>query len=427
MKTGMSYYELLDVEKNATTAEIKKAYFKAVRKYPPERFPEEFKKIKEAYDTLSDPVSRQEYDDISSIDKKAVKYYKLGVEAYDNDDYKEAIYYLKNAAHLSPQTGYIRNLLGLAYMEEHKYKKAAEIFKKLVEEYPEKSSYYNNLGFAHLDRNAHRMARAAFEKAVSLDKTEMNSWMGLQECCFRQKDYTAAREALMNCVRYCGENVSIYMSAIRVDAAAKNMENLKADIESLKNMKIDSDEERENLSYALAMTAYTLMDEGLAELALPVLEQAMVMNPGDGPIKMLYDEAMEAREYIGPFKKLREDPNVPEILIDLFEKRIFRYTYFLNQGTEEDIEEQIIADAAKYIESIDYVRMNYPVIYKLKGTFLNKLLNNRIYSPVKPDSDSGYIEDDNAPGTLIRVDKIGRNDPCPCGSGKKFKKCCMNK
>jgi len=21
---------------------------------------------------------------------------------------------------------------------------------------------------------------------------------------------------------------------------------------------------------------------------------------------------------------------------------------------------------------------------------------------------------------------IGRNDPCPCGSGKKYKKCCMN-
>jgi hypothetical protein len=22
--------------------------------------------------------------------------------------------------------------------------------------------------------------------------------------------------------------------------------------------------------------------------------------------------------------------------------------------------------------------------------------------------------------------KVGRNDPCPCGSGKKYKKCCMN-
>jgi uncharacterized protein YecA (UPF0149 family) len=23
--------------------------------------------------------------------------------------------------------------------------------------------------------------------------------------------------------------------------------------------------------------------------------------------------------------------------------------------------------------------------------------------------------------------KIGRNDTCPCGSGKKYKKCCLNK
>jgi SEC-C motif-containing protein len=25
------------------------------------------------------------------------------------------------------------------------------------------------------------------------------------------------------------------------------------------------------------------------------------------------------------------------------------------------------------------------------------------------------------------MDKVGRNDPCPCGSGKKFKKCCESK
>jgi preprotein translocase subunit SecA len=24
---------------------------------------------------------------------------------------------------------------------------------------------------------------------------------------------------------------------------------------------------------------------------------------------------------------------------------------------------------------------------------------------------------------VVRGDKVGRNDPCPCGSGKKFKKC----
>ena len=26
--------------------------------------------------------------------------------------------------------------------------------------------------------------------------------------------------------------------------------------------------------------------------------------------------------------------------------------------------------------------------------------------------------------TVVKPPKIGRNDPCPCGSGKKYKKCC---
>ena len=29
--------------------------------------------------------------------------------------------------------------------------------------------------------------------------------------------------------------------------------------------------------------------------------------------------------------------------------------------------------------------------------------------------------------TIIRDKKPGRNDPCPCGSGKKYKNCCMRK
>ncbi|PCC69059.1 SEC-C motif-containing protein [Nannocystis exedens] len=32
---------------------------------------------------------------------------------------------------------------------------------------------------------------------------------------------------------------------------------------------------------------------------------------------------------------------------------------------------------------------------------------------------------DHGPAPYVRTaPKIGRNDPCPCGSGKKYKKCC---
>jgi hypothetical protein len=36
--------------------------------------------------------------------------------------------------------------------------------------------------------------------------------------------------------------------------------------------------------------------------------------------------------------------------------------------------------------------------------------------------------DERKPTPYLRTEKqVGRNDPCPCGSGKKFKKCCMSK
>lgn len=34
-----------------------------------------------------------------------------------------------------------------------------------------------------------------------------------------------------------------------------------------------------------------------------------------------------------------------------------------------------------------------------------------------------YLEQKKS-GTVVKAHKIGRNDPCPCGSGKKYKYCC---
>ena len=34
-----------------------------------------------------------------------------------------------------------------------------------------------------------------------------------------------------------------------------------------------------------------------------------------------------------------------------------------------------------------------------------------------------YLEEKKS-GTIVKGHKVGRNDPCPCGSGKKYKHCC---
>jgi curved DNA-binding protein CbpA len=54
----MNANEILGVPANATEEEIRAAYLSKVKEFPPDRSPEEFESIRDAYDTLRDPRRR---------------------------------------------------------------------------------------------------------------------------------------------------------------------------------------------------------------------------------------------------------------------------------------------------------------------------------------------------------------------------------
>jgi molecular chaperone DnaJ len=96
------YYQILGVPRNASQAEIKKAYRKLARKYHPDLNPGDkaaeakFKEIQEAYSVLSDPKKRAQYDQfgfVGNVPPGAEEASTFsGFEGFDFSDYGSATF-----------------------------------------------------------------------------------------------------------------------------------------------------------------------------------------------------------------------------------------------------------------------------------------------------------------------------------------------
>ena len=84
-------------------------------------------------------------------------------------------------------------------------------------------------------------------------------------------------------------------------------------------------------------------------------------------------------------------------------------------------------------KDLDYYmhREKEETLAELKKDCHSQLINNVItemewWACFKPKFSSNYLESSStASFNEDKKPKVGRNDPCPCGSGKKYKKCCL--
>jgi len=82
----------------------------------------------------------------------------------------------------------------------------------------------------------------------------------------------------------------------------------------------------------------------------------------------------------------------------------------------ENMEEDTAVDVSFEFENL-FQKM---VEYKAKHLYLLPVWNDII----DPEKQKELIKAQQSSGTIVKDKKVNRNDPCPCASGKKYKKCC---
>jgi len=108
----------------------------------------------------------------------------------------------------------------------------------------------------------------------------------------------------------------------------------------------------------------------------------------------------------------------------LEEAKIFKKSFTFGNYSFEDLKDQITDELSKIGELGKIISKNE--VLKVKETN-NALID--VINELKSDKKAANIKEKQLKQSLSNtpnkpVVKVGRNEPCPCGSGKKYKKCC---
>ncbi|MDD2235101.1 MAG: SEC-C metal-binding domain-containing protein [Desulfitobacteriaceae bacterium] len=140
--------------------------------------------------------------------------------------------------------------------------------------------------------------------------------------------------------------------------------------------------------------------------AAPLLGQIKTKNAEDAILKLLaveedYDDAVVLADSLGQLLSVKGIPWILKYVKEGYSSCVLSLEKTLYCNSVINCVE--LEDIAKYRQMLQDEREEF----RIRSAEYNR--RKTLYDKAKP---------------VVKPDKIGRNDTCPCGSGKKFKKCC---
>ncbi|HEU4562315.1 MAG TPA: DnaJ domain-containing protein [Longimicrobium sp.] len=279
-------YERLGIDRSADRNEVRAAYRALLRQYPPERAPEEFKRIREAYETLNDAASRAEYDRAPSA--AVQRLLRMASAAMDMQQYDEAEHHLWQVLAEDPSLDYARNWLGLCLIYQQKPERALTLYEQLLQRAEPAAAWFANAGhaYARLGRfdDAERMFRRAIVTADAGGEDLTGYYVALANVYVERKDLDAAEQVLEKAIRHDGEvdfeDLQYFTKLLEVQLVRNDAARVEAVLERIKVVARDP-EQRDYVAWKMAQLAADLLVAGAFTLSAAVGRAGSALKPED--------------------------------------------------------------------------------------------------------------------------------------------------
>ncbi|MCK8825744.1 J domain-containing protein [Fuchsiella alkaliacetigena] len=442
-----NYYRVLGTNSNANDELIKQRYLERVRQFPPEENPEAFKRIREAYDTLKDPFDRSKYDLQTKYQGKPLKLLGEAVHHMESSDYERAATSFEKAEELAANNLYILRMKAKLALLRENYSEFETLFAEIEEIAP------NSKRFLVLMNKVMLLLEVGLTPRASKELEKMKPLFPEQkiEIAFLSipvydelNDFDKLWDVLVDTLPELDnfdDHFELFMDTIyllnkheqwdkREDLfrqAADYVKLIKDNLE-IKEVLIDRLEEVIQEAKAHGVARDQLF---LVEVLLEFKDDSRLAAQKQRLKKIVRAdqelEAMAEEEQISPFVFYR----LAELFFDwAYSEGPEMYMDFPSSYEMKEFEKEYLWN----VNAIDYLRERDFYIYQLFEDQCLEIreksydsLGEKELSMLKKrlsiDQDSNYEKLDS--GQVVKKDDVGRNDPCPCGSGKKYKKCCI--
>ncbi|MFD1362065.1 tetratricopeptide repeat protein [Lentibacillus salinarum] len=377
-----SYYKMLGTTANISQRRIKEKYIEAVKKHPPETDPEQFEKIREAYETLKDPIKRKQYDISRKYGGKIEKMLEEAAHYIFRENYQKAAEIYDDVLQVDPDN--FAGQTGLMFCAVHlgNLDKAYQMLEKSLtssvfeeDEMLTPAMIYGTFGKLLIEKNYLNEAVEILEQGLGRISEDVHKVTETLAAAYMLTgdDERALQTAEQNLPTENDQSIDdldayvawIYI-ILQTDSWSKLSKVQSRFRKYLKNLQ--DEEEQEEAFYELIAEYEEMYDQQRYRPAEVFIDFAKAVKPEHEDIKDELKEIKRLARVEKEFQRLLKDDSIfPMVLYYTvqwyFDDRTHPFVMEMEEGFTKDIIDELEEETEYFAAGILKLQKTYPALY----------------------------------------------------------------